>query len=50
MRNGSWSEVGPGHDGMSRDHWDESFLLKNDERRMEVRDYLHVDLWLLMAI
>ena len=26
MRNGAWSEVGPGRDGMSRDHWDESFL------------------------
>ena len=24
------------------DHWDESFLLKNDKRRLEVRDYLRV--------
>ena len=50
MRNGAWSEAGSGRDGMSRDHWDESFLLKNDERRMEVRDYLHVDPLSLMAI
>ena len=40
-----------GTDGMGwADHWDESFLLKNDERRMEVRGYLDVDLWSLMAI
>ena len=43
MRNGALSQAGSGRDGMS-DHWDESFLLKNDERRMEVGDYLHVDL------
>ena len=36
--------------------WDERIIgtnlycKKKDQRRMEVRDYLHVDLWPLMAI
>ena len=49
MRNGAWNEAGSGRDGMSRS-LGRIFSLKNDERRMEVRDYLHVDLSSLMAI
>ena len=42
--------------GGARTGWDEPgsleriFSVKKDERKMEVRDYLHVDLWSLMAI
>ena len=49
MRNGAWNEAGSGRDGMSRS-LGRIFSLKNDERRMEVRDYLHVDLSSFMAI
>ena len=49
MRNEAWNEAGSGRDGMSRS-LGRIVSLKNDERRMEVRDYLHVDLSSLMAI